>query len=197
MTSRLYIMSQANRLAFLSLLVFIVIHLNGAHAPAQVSQTISPTEKLNIRGVDFGLGMSEAEVTQKLKEGSFGVSYAQLSSPGSKSVFLCESPNDTECDPTLGQIGFVNGRVTVVVKRWAETKVASEIVAAFYAAVKDFDKGISDCKLSAYESLSPRAEIKNVNATCNGHFRISVSDMHSAKTASIVTVDQELVARTQ
>jgi hypothetical protein len=86
------------------------------------------------------LGMDENTVTQKLREKNLGVSEVKSLGPGIRVWLLCDSPEGKDCDPVLGEVGFRNGHVTVVTKRWTETSSATELVAALYGAAKDLEE---------------------------------------------------------
>ena len=93
------------------------------------SQSSPQDEMLEIKGVQLRLGMDENTVTQKLRERNFGVQEVsrEYSGPGQKIWLLCESPDDKDCDPVLGEVGFRNGHVSIVTKRWTETNSAAEV----------------------------------------------------------------------
>ena len=160
------------------------------------SQSSPQDEMLEIKGVQLRLGMDENTVTQKLRERNFGVREVSKESlrPGQKIWILCESPDDKNCDPVLGEVGFSNGHVSVVTKRWAETNSAAEVVAALYGAAKDLQgHGFTHCQLASRETFDPGYEVQYVEMKCAEHLSLSVTHSHSTKVPSSVLVEEQLV----
>jgi hypothetical protein len=93
----------------------------------------------------------------------------------------------------LGQLGFYNGHLNFISKRWVDTKSAAEVVSAFYGATKDLEKhGFTHCQLASKESLDPGSEIQYVEMKCSEHLSLRIMHLHSTKTPSLVSVSEDL-----
>ncbi len=156
-----------------------------------------PDEMLEIKGVQLRLGMDENTVAQKLREKNFGIQEPQeLSSAQRKTWLLCESPDPNAKDCDLGQVSFRNGHVNVIVKHWVSTKSAVEAVDTLYGATKDLEKrGYTHCQLASKETFEPGSEVKYVEMKCGEHLSLRVIHLHSTKTASLVAVEEMLLAK--
>jgi hypothetical protein len=160
------------------------------------SQSSPQDEMLEIKGVQLRLGMDENTVTQKLRERNFGVQEVsrEYSGPGQKIWLLCESPDDKDCDPVLGEVGFRNGHVSIVTKRWTETNSAAEVVAALHGAAKDLQgHGFTHCQLASRETSDPGFEVQYVEMKCAEHLSLTVTHSHSTKGPSSVLVEEQLL----
>ena len=149
-------------------------------------------ETLEISGIQLRLGMEQDLVFQKLREKKLGLNRAE---PSDSSWFLCGSPDDQECNPILGEIIFKNGRLTLVFKRWAETKSAEDLVIAMYGAAKDFEsRGLSRCQLAAGERVLPGESHRYIDVICGDHLGLRIGMMKTSKTPFVAVVDQLLSA---
>jgi hypothetical protein len=155
-----------------------------------LSQSSPPGEMLEIKGIKLRLGMDQNAVEQKIREKNLTI--ATTKSMGDVWL-LCDSPEGKECDPVLGEVGFNNGRVTIVTKRWTETNGATELVAALYGAAKDLEAhGFSHCELVNRETVDPGFEVKYVEMKCSEHLSLSVTLMRS-QTSPSAMVEEQLI----
>jgi len=106
---------------------------------------------------------------------------------------LCASP---ECDPQLGELGFKNGRLNFVLKRWAQTETASEVIVALYGVIRDIEqRNLGPCRPGARDDVFyPGQEVKQVELVCGEHMLIRIVQTHSAYPPFPVEVNQELWA---
>jgi hypothetical protein len=100
------------------------------------------------------------------------------------------------CSCSLGQVSFYNGHLTVISKRWVDTKSAAAVVSAFYGATKDLEKhGFTHCQLASKETLEPGSEIRYVEMKCSEHLSLRIIHVHSTKTPSLVAVEEVLFTK--
>jgi hypothetical protein len=147
-------------------------------------------EFLEISGIELKLGMEQSLVFQKLHEKKLIVIQA-VSTTDWASWALCASP---DCDPQLGEVGFKNGHLHYVLKRWAQTEKATEVIVALYGVIRDIERrSLSPCRPGARDDVFyPGQEVKQVELVCGEHMVIRVVQTHSAYPPFPVNVDQEL-----
>ena len=147
-------------------------------------------ESLEVGGIELKLGMVQSLVFQKLREKKISP-LPVVSTNDWESWALCAN---SECDPQLGEVGIKNGRLAFVLKRWAQTESATEVIIALYGVIRDLERrNLTPCRPGARDDVfHPGQEVKQVELVCGEHMVIRIVQTHTTHPPFPVDVDQEL-----